>query len=417
MAAPTFVAAGTVAAGVGNVTPGLPTGWAENDIFELFVETYATDGAPATPSGYTLVGSVVSGLTGSATEPRCTLFEKRATASESAPTIVDVGNHQIARIIAFRGVKTTGDPQNVAAVSSFEQAKNTSISITGLTTTVDDCMIAVFKATGNDRSVASWTNTNLASITEATDDLTLVGNDGAIASAYGVLASFGATGATTATLSGADRDANWCIALEPVADGDQTLVGDPGALQLTGAAAALAVGLSSTPGALLLTGSEATLRVAHLLQADPGALQLTGAAAALAVGLSSAPGALLLTGAEATLSASRLLQADPGALILTGADADLVDSTPVVVVRRGGVRWLREDDPVKRAEKVKELTTLIKPAIKAKSAVRLPQEPQKSLLSMVSDATARMTPAQQTRTDRLLQQTGISLDELLILLQ
>jgi len=198
------------------------------------------------------------------------------------------------------------------------------------------------------------------------------------------------------------------------------LPADPGALQLTGASAALAAALTAAPGALLLTGGEATLSVSRLLQADPGVLQLTGADAALAIGLASSPGLLLFTGAEADLkeSGDETLTADPGALQFTGAEADLTEAAaPLLIVRRGGVRWLREPDPEIREEKTKELTALIKPRLAPKPTSREPQEPQETLLSMVSAATARMTAGQQKRIDRLLQETGISLRELLILLE
>ncbi len=90
------------------------------------------------------------------------------------------------------------------------------------------------------------------------------------------------------------------------------------------------------------------------------------------------------------------------------------EGTPLVA-RRGGVRWLVEPDPEIREEKVAELTAIIKPALKPIARTSL--EPQESLIQMIAGATSRMTPAQQTRTDRLLQQTGISLEELIILLQ
>ncbi len=85
-------------------------------------------------------------------------------------------------------------------------------------------------------------------------------------------------------------------------------------------------------------------------------------------------------------------------------------------MRRGGVRFLREPDPEIRQEKVKELAELIKPAMRPKPAATEPQEPQKSPVQLVADATARLTAGQQTRAERLLQETGISLDELLIVL-
>ncbi len=195
------------------------------------------------------------------------------------------------------------------------------------------------------------------------------------------------------------------------------LQADPSALQLTGAVAELKALLVGDPGALQFTGAEADLIVTRLLQADPGALQFTGAAALLAARMLADPGALLFTGAVADLvegTPDVELVADPGALLFTGADAALVDSTPVLVVRRGGVRFLREPDAEVRQEKVKELTAIIQPAIKA---ARLPGQPVAPLPSAISHVVSEMPPGRQRRVDRLLQETGISLAELLIILK
>ena len=224
-------------------------------------------------------------------------------------------------------------------------------------------------------------------------------------------------------------------------NGDVTLTGDPGSLVLSGATAALGLGLLSASGSLTLTGAEATLTLSDntvltgdpgslvltgaeatlvaggnvILTGDPGSLVLTGADAALGLGLASNPGSLVLSGAVATLTLSDnvVLIGDAGSLVLTGADADLVESAPPLVVRRGGVRWLLEPDPEKREEKLKELTGLLKPAI---SAARPPQAPAAPLPSIISHAVSELPARQQTRVDRLLQQTGVSLEELLIIL-
>jgi len=223
----------------------------------------------------------------------------------------------------------------------------------------------------------------------------------------------------------------------PVAGGDISLTSDPGSLVLTGAAATTLQTLAADPGALLLTGSEATLQVSAIVQADPGALQLAGANAALAIGLSSEPGALLFTGAdadlladklfeadpgalilsgaEATLQVSAIVQADPGAVLLTGAEADL--SQTVLIARRGGVRWLYEENPEKREEKKQELKSLVKPAFERESSASAPQGRQDTKIQRVANAAAKMTPAEQTRTERLLQETGITLEELLIIIE
>lgn len=92
-------------------------------------------------------------------------------------------------------------------------------------------------------------------------------------------------------------------------------------------------------------------------------------------------------------------------------------AAPAAIRRLGGVRWIREPDPDIRKEKKKELVRLIKPKIRPKSSASDSQEPPEPLLTTIQAATARMSRAQQTRTDRLLQETGISLEELLILIQ
>ena len=110
-----------------------------------------------------------------------------------------------------------------------------------------------------------------------------------------------------------------------------------------------------------------------------------------------------------------LLEDDSGFYVLEGAK----------IIRHGG--WFifdREPDPEIREEKKQELVELIKPklapaklALVGKSPASAKRSPPGQLMTALQVATSRMTRAQQTRTERLLQQTGISMDELLILLQ
>ncbi len=91
-----------------------------------------------------------------------------------------------------------------------------------------------------------------------------------------------------------------------------------------------------------------------------------------------------------------------------------------VIARRGGVRWLREPDPEIREEKEQELVELIKPKLppaRPRLSVRDTQAPPGPLLTSVQDAASKMTRPEQVRLERLLEQTGISLRELLILLE
>ncbi len=89
---------------------------------------------------------------------------------------------------------------------------------------------------------------------------------------------------------------------------------------------------------------------------------------------------------------------------------------PLPIQRRGG-RFIFDLEPEDRLEAVKEIKRLIKPQIRPKSAASVTQEPQESLVQTLMAATQTMPRSQQRRLDRLMQQTGISLQELLIILE
>ena len=110
-----------------------------------------------------------------------------------------------------------------------------------------------------------------------------------------------------------------------------------------------------------------------------------------------------------------LLEDDSGFYVLEGAK----------IIRYGG-RFIfdREPDPEIREEKKQELVELIKPKLApakpvlvGKSPASVSQLPPGQLMTALQSATSRMPREQQTRIDRLLQQTGISVRELLIMLK
>ena len=119
-----------------------------------------------------------------------------------------------------------------------------------------------------------------------------------------------------------------------------------------------------------------------------------------------------------------LLEDGSNLLLEDDASVYVIEGAVAKIFRHGGVRFLREPDPEIREEKKQELVELIKPKLApakpvlvGKSPTSVSQGPPGVLLTAVQDATARMTRAQQTRTERLLQQTGISVRELLIMLK
>jgi hypothetical protein len=225
-ALPTVVAVGTIASGTGDITPGLPAGWAVNDIFLVFCESGTADPAPAVPTGY----AHVTGSSVSTTGTRLTVFWKRATAAESAPLIADTGNHQSARMMAFRGCRTTGNPWEITQ-TSVEAVVDTTGSASGPTTTQANELIVVACSSDYDPAAddtvgySAFTNAALGSLTEQIDNRSAAGGGGGLGVATGTKATAGAVGATTYTLANAANKAHLVIALTPTTSSGPTWAG------------------------------------------------------------------------------------------------------------------------------------------------------------------------------------------------
>lgn len=205
----TYVGAGSGAGSSGSITPTLPSGWAVDDIFLLLVETLGGQ-TPSAPSGWTQAGNTEGDDT------QGTLFWRRAESGDSNPTVSDSGNHTIGLITAWRGCKTTGNPWEAIQASS-NASFNTSVSATGVTTLGTDRMIVMCTTAGDDSTYSSWACSSLESVTEAAEYNSTAGQDGAVAFAYGIKATAGATGSFTATISTSEDEANFVLALEPAA--------------------------------------------------------------------------------------------------------------------------------------------------------------------------------------------------------
>ncbi len=209
-----FQAAGTAVSGTGNVTVVWPA-HAINDIALLFVESAGAEAAAlGTPAGFVQVpGSPQT--TGAGT--RLTVFWARATsAAMASPVVTDPGNHAYARIMTYRGAITTGNPWDVT-VGGAKTTASTSVSLTGVTTTVPNTLIVQAASRELDSTAAAFsviTNGNLTSITERVDGGGTAGNGGGFAVWDGVLANPGATGNTTATVTNS-VNAFLTIALRP----------------------------------------------------------------------------------------------------------------------------------------------------------------------------------------------------------
>jgi DNA-binding beta-propeller fold protein YncE/fibronectin type 3 domain-containing protein len=222
-AVPTYVGAGNISSGTGTITPSLPSGLASGDVLLLFVETANQAVSISNPNGGAwaeVAGSPQgTGSAGGTSATRLTVFWSRYNGTQGNPTVSDSGNHQIARMIAIRGAAAAGDPWDVTA-GGIETTSDTSASIPGVTTTVDNTLVVVAVAgslpdANGTANFSAWSNANLANLTERTDDTRNSGNGGALGIATGEKATAGATGNTAVTHASAAIKGLITIAIKP----------------------------------------------------------------------------------------------------------------------------------------------------------------------------------------------------------
>ena len=264
MAVPVFRAAGAVASGTAAITPGMPSGVLTNDILLCILKTHG--GEAITVSGGTETwAEVADSPQNIAAQVRLTVFWARASQNNpTSPTTSDSGNHQLGRIIAVSGVRTSGNPWDVTS-GGTDTTSNTAGSITGDTTTLADCLVAAIMATNQPDSTgttnfSAWTNADLASITERVDNTssvsTGVGTGAGIGAATGAKATAGSYAATTVTLAAAAQKCFITIALTATAAGGVTAADgtSAGASTVSGVGGATVASPGSVAGTSAVSG-------------------------------------------------------------------------------------------------------------------------------------------------------------------
>jgi uncharacterized repeat protein (TIGR01451 family) len=221
-AAPVFQATGAAVNGQGAVSPAWPA-HAVDDVALLLVETTGGEAVTlSTTAGFVAIANSPQDATGT----RLTVFWARATSTAmGAPTVADPGDHAIAQIVTYRGVIGSGDPWDVTG-GGVKTAVSTSLTASGVTTSVDDTLVVVAASQDNDTNTttffSTWTNANLTSGTERSDFGKNSGDGGGFGIMDGGMATAGATGNTTATLSASSTNAFLTIALKPPVAGAAT---------------------------------------------------------------------------------------------------------------------------------------------------------------------------------------------------
>lgn len=174
-----------------------------------------------TASTITASGWVVEFEANGGSTTRLTVLSRIATGTDPTTTSAS-SNHVVGRIIGVQsGTFDTVDWLHVVGAGNT-QTTTTSVSITGITTTVNDCLILACSAgdlpdaTGT-AEFSSPANASLANVTERIDNTTALGNGGAILMITGDLATAGASGTTTATAANTGVRSNVTVSIAPPA--------------------------------------------------------------------------------------------------------------------------------------------------------------------------------------------------------
>jgi hypothetical protein len=190
-----FQAAGANAVANGDsITPGLPAGWAANDIWLCLIASSDTVNSTM-PAGWTAIDAG----TDNGKNCRTTLYYRRAVAGDVAPVVTHIaGGHITASIAGYHGCITSGSPFDVnQAVYVKTAASSTNDFGAGMTTTTNNDMIVLLSATNDDTTSDTYTG---VPVPVERIDAPYAHKWGDLIVADFILAVAGATGSRTSTI-------------------------------------------------------------------------------------------------------------------------------------------------------------------------------------------------------------------------
>jgi hypothetical protein len=208
-AQPVFVSpAGTAVnwTGTGNQAVAWPAHQA-GDIGLLFIESTGGQAATlAVAQGFTAVTNSPQNTGAGTAGTRISVFWARATSASMASPEVSIatGDHGHAVILVYRNVISVGNPWGTNPVGGTKGTASTSVTVTGLTTSINYALVVQAVSRDNDSAAAAFsaqTNGNLSAIAERYDGGTISGNGGGLGIWEGLNATDDAIGNTTATVT------------------------------------------------------------------------------------------------------------------------------------------------------------------------------------------------------------------------
>lgn len=168
------------------------------DEYRYMGRVIASSGTVSMSSEFLIAELETAGATTGATQ--ATLFWKRHTGTESAPTITGASDALGAICFAFRGVVATGDPWD-AFDAGLKTGVDVDVTFPSLTTATDGAMAVLLGATAanNSYSLSYVGYGNLSAPRGMSAAKTTAANDAAHVFLYGVQAAHGSIGAPYAT--------------------------------------------------------------------------------------------------------------------------------------------------------------------------------------------------------------------------
>src|SRR3990167_4453338 len=203
-----------------SVTPDLPAGMVANDIVILVAATESTGTATLSAAGSVTTWTAITGSPVAVTGgKKLYVWWGRWASGTTGPTITATTNMIIAATAAWSGCDTTSSVINNQA-NGNEDTADTSLSfVTGISTTVANCMVLLISTDDTDSNTAqhsSQANSNLGSIAERVDVNTNAGTPGGgFQITEGTLTVAGAIGTWTTTLAANSAKAYLTLALQP----------------------------------------------------------------------------------------------------------------------------------------------------------------------------------------------------------
>jgi hypothetical protein len=197
--APTFVAVGAPAFTASNgatFAPGLPAGWAADDIHVLLIAR-GDNTAATSITNYTNIAT----LTGNNTIAlRVEVWWRRAVAGDTAPTVT-FGSSTVVRggvIYGVRGCLTGASPFDTSSL--LANAASATVTFTNVSSTVDNCLVLAMLAYEDDPTTLSTMGTFIQPASNVSGST--LGNDLMLGVEQKQVSTAGTVGASTLTVSG-----------------------------------------------------------------------------------------------------------------------------------------------------------------------------------------------------------------------